>query len=168
LKTGESTRAISDYIRLGEIYRANNMGTKAIGSFSSALSLDPNNKVALVGRGGAKLDNGDYRLALMDYETALKLDDQFYPAMFGSGICQFRLGNNKQADKYFKNAYKINQNDPFLYQYMMLNYLALDDVKKLRKTYADYKAIADPNELAEFKSSSRFEPVIRLIKEEDR
>jgi len=50
----------------------------------------------------------------------------------------------------------------------MLNYLADDDIKNLQRTYAEFKIIADPAELAEFKSSSRFEPVLRLIDEENR
>ncbi|MCX6825848.1 MAG: tetratricopeptide repeat protein [candidate division Zixibacteria bacterium] len=168
VRTGDNEKASADYIRLGEIQRLNNNGSMAISAFSSALTYSPNNLSAIVGRGGARLDNGDYRPALIDFEAALKLDNQFYPALFGGGICQFRLGNNKQADKYFKNAYKISQGDPYLYQYMMLNYLTLDDVKNIRKTYVEYKAVATPAELAEFKSSSRFAPVIRLIPEDNR
>jgi len=122
----------------------------------------------LVGRGNAKLDNGEYRPALFDYEAAIKEDNQFYPALLGGAMAQFRLGNNKQADKYFKSAYKLNPGDPYLFQNMMLNYLALDDIKNIRKIYAEYKLAASPAELAEIKSSSRFEPVLRLIKEEDR
>ena len=167
-KIGENGKAVEDYVRLGEIYRISSNYIKAVEAFTAALTFDNNNKTALVGRAGARLDKGDYSPALTDFQAALKMDEQFYPALFGSGICHFKLGNNKQADKYFKNAYKINQGDPFLFQYMMLNYLALDDVKKLRKTYAEYKAVANPTELAEIKSSSRFAPVIRLINEEDR
>ncbi len=167
-KIGENGKAVDDYVRLGEIYRLSSNNIKAVEAFTAALTFDADNKTALVGRAGARLDKGDYSPALTDYQAALKMDEQFYPALFGSGICHFKLGNNKQADKYFKNAYRINQGDPFLFQYMMLNYLALDDVKKLRKTYAEYKAVANPTELAEFKSSSRFAPIIRLINEEDR
>lgn len=167
-KLNQNEEAADDYIRLGEIYRVAGAHDQAINSFTSALTYSPKNRVALVGRGGAKLDNGDYRPALADFEEALKTDDQFYPALYGCGISQFRLGNNKQADKYFKNAYRINQKDPYLYQYMMLNYLALDDIKNMKKIYTEFKAIAAPTELAEFKSSSRFAPVIRLINEEDR
>ncbi|MEP0829225.1 MAG: tetratricopeptide repeat protein [bacterium] len=167
-KNGNSEAAAVDYIRLGEIYRVAKNNVKAINAFTSALAYQPKDKIALVGRGGARLDNGDYRPALIDYEEALKIDNQFYPALLGGGMAHFRLGNNKQADKYFKNAYKLNQSDPYLFQNMMLNYLALDDIKNIRKIYAEYKTVASPSELAEFKTSSRYEPVMRLIKEEDR
>ncbi len=167
-KNGNSEAAAQDYVRLGEIYRVAKNNVKAINAFTSALAYQPKDKVALVGRGGARLDNGDYRSALIDYDGALKIDNQFYPALLGGGLAHFRLGNNKQADKYFKNAYKLNQNDPFLFQNMMLNYLALDDIKNIRKIYAEYKTVASPSELAEFKTSGRYEPVMRLVKEEDR
>jgi len=167
-KAGSISKAVEDYIRLGEMYRLGQLNDKAISSFSTALAYEPKNKIALVGRGGARLDNGEYSPALNDFEAALKIDDQFYPALFGGGVSQFKLGNNKQADKYLKNAYKLNQSDPYLYQYMMLNYLALDDVKKLKRIYTDYKAVASPQELAELKSSSRFASIIRLIEGEER
>ncbi len=115
-KAGSAGKAVEDYIRLGEIYRLGKLNDKAIISFSTALSYEPKNKIALVGRGGARLDNGEYSPALNDFEAALKVDDQFYPALFGGGVSNFKLGNNKQADKYLKNAYKLNQSDPFLYQ----------------------------------------------------
>ncbi len=167
-KIGNIEKAAEDYIRLGEIYRIGKLNAKAMSAFNSALSYEQKNKIALVGRGGARLDNGEYSPALTDFESALKIDDKFYPALFGCGVSHYRLGNNKQADKHFKNAYKQNQNDPYLYQYMMLNYLALDDVKKLKRVYADYKVIASPQELAELKSSSRFAPILRLIEDEER
>jgi len=167
IKAGQTDKAVGDYVRLGEICRLGKLNDQAINAFSTALKYDSKNKVALVGRAGARLDNGDYSPALRDFESALKVDDQFYPALFGAAVSQFKLGNNKQADKHFKNAYKLNQSDPYLYQYMMLNYLALDDVKKLRKVYADYKAIASSQELAELKSSSRFASIIRLLEDEN-
>jgi Tfp pilus assembly protein PilF len=168
LETGDYSRAVDDYVRTGEICRINRQYNSAISAFSSALTYDSGNLAALVGRGGSKLDNGDYRPALSDYEAALEIDDMFYPALFGGGICQFKLGNHKKAEKYFKQAYELDSTEPYLYQYMMLNYLARDNIKKVRKTYAEFKVVASPAELAEFKSSTRFEPILRLIKEEDR
>ncbi|SYZ73492.1 hypothetical protein TRIP_C21610 [Candidatus Zixiibacteriota bacterium] len=168
VKIGDKLKAVDDYNRVGEIYRFANNPTKAIEAFSASLTYAPENKVALVGRGGARIDNGEYRSALADFEVALKQDGNFYPALFGGGLSQFKLGNNKQADKYFKTAYKVNPADPYLYQYMMLNYLALDDIKNLKKVYAEYKAVAPPAELAEFRSSSRFAPIMRLVEGETR
>ena len=49
----------------------------------------------------------------------------------------------------------------------MLNYLAMDKIKNVKKTYAEFKEVAGSQELAEFKASSQFEPVIRLIDPED-
>ncbi|UCD16536.1 MAG: tetratricopeptide repeat protein [Candidatus Zixiibacteriota bacterium] len=168
LNTNQTSPAVSDLIRLGEISRMQNMSSQAIRAFTSALTYDPRNLSAMVGRAGTKLDKGNYRPALTDYEDALRIDNSFYPALYGAGVCQFKLGNNKKAEKHFSMAYKIKTDDPYLYQYMMLNYLALDNIGKVRNTYAEYKIIASPAELAEIKSSSRFAPVIRLIKEEER
>ncbi len=168
LSTGEKSSAVGDYIRIGEIYRMKGKPAQAVSMFTNALDINPQNKVAMVGRGGAWKDQGNYRAGLVDFESALDRDKKFYPALYGSGVCEFKLGYHKKADKYFKKAYKINKNDPYLYQYMMLNYLAKDDIKKVRKTYSEFKDMANSAELAEFKSSSKFEPILRLIKEEDR
>jgi len=168
LETGQTDQAVDDFVQVGEISRMKKMKNQAIRAFTSALTYDPHNLNAMSGRAGTKLDNGDYRPALADYESTLKADKNFYPALFGAGICQFKLGNNKKAEKHFKNAYKLNNGDPYLFQYMMLNYLARDNIKKVQETYAEFKIVASPGELAEVKSSSRFAPVIRLIKEENR
>jgi tetratricopeptide (TPR) repeat protein len=165
---GKTDRAVADYVRAGEISRIGGDRAGAIDAFSAALNDRPKNINALVGRAGALSDGGDYRAAVADYNGALEVDEEFYPALFGSGQCYFRMGDYKKSEKSFKKAYEQNRSDPYLYQYMMLNYLARDNIKKLRSTYAEFKVVADPVELAEFKSSSRFEPVLRLIKEEDR
>jgi tetratricopeptide (TPR) repeat protein len=167
-KTGENERAAGDYVRYGEIQRIKGRNDQAVSAFSSALTLSPGNIAALVGRGGAKADNGDYRMGLNDYEEALKFDGQCYSALFGAGVCQFRLANYKKAEKYFQQAYEIDKSDPYLYHYMMLNYLARDDIKNVQRIYAEFKTVADPAMLAEFKSSSRFQPILRLIEEENR
>ena len=165
---GEASKAADDYIRAGEILRINNKLTQAADAFSTALGYAPKNINAVTGRAGVRLDQGDFRPALKDYETALDIDKKFYPALFGAGVCQFKLGDNKKAEKFFGKAHDVNSSDPFLYQYMMLNYLARDDFNNMKKMYAEFKLVANPAELAAFKSSSRFEPVLRLINEEDR
>ena len=168
IKTGENNKAVSDYIRAGEIQRFKKEYNEAIGFFSSALELSADNNSALIGRGGAKLDKGDYRSAMEDFDAALRNDIGQYSAQYGMAKCYFKMGEHKKAEKYFKAAYQLNASDPELYQYMMLNYLARDDIKKVREIYAEFKVVADPAQLAEFKSSSRYEPVLRLIKEENR
>ncbi len=166
--SGRSVLAIEDYIRAGEISRLAKQTKQAKDAFNAALKLDKNNPVAWVGLAGVRYDENDFRPALTDYETALDKDKTFYPALFGAGISAFRLGDYKKADKYFKRAYKENGNDPYLYQYMMLNSFAKDDFNKVRELYAQYKTIVGPAELAEFKASSRFAPILRIINEAER
>ena len=160
---GDNNKAAADYIRLGEIYKFKKQNSRAITQFSSALKYSKNSIAALVGRAGARMDKGEYRSALFDYSSAIDIDNQFYPAQFGAGIAKYNLGDNKNAEKYFKKAKKINSSDPRLYHYLMLNYLARDNIKQVKKTYSQFKDVAGSNELAEFKSSSRFAPVVRII-----
>ncbi len=167
-KTGENDKVAADYLRLGEMYRFKKNYDKAIDAFGSALNYEPKNISALVGRGGSYMEQGNFKSGLNDYENAIRTNDNFYPAQYGMGVCYFKMGEYKRAEKYLKNAYKLNSEDPYLHQYLMLNYLARDNVSKVRSTYAEFKILADPQMLAEVKSSSRFQPVLRLIKEEDR
>jgi tetratricopeptide (TPR) repeat protein len=165
---GETEPAVKDYIRSGEIRRMNDQPSNAIKSFDKALNLVPENISALIGRGGAREDKNEYRMALKDYEEILSRDKYHYQAQYYAGRCYFKLGDHKKAEKAFKRAHKINDSDPYLLQYMMLTYLARDNIKNLQRIYSEYKIQASPAEMAEFKSNSRFEPVLRLIKEEDR
>lgn len=166
--SGKADLAVEDYIRAGEISRLARQYEQAKEAFNTALKLDKNNRVAWVGLAGVRLDEGDFRPALSDYETALDKDKNFYPALFGAGLASFKLGDYKKADKYFKRAFKENGNDPYLYQYMMLNSFAKDDFNKVRELYAQYKTIVGPAELAEFKAASRFAPILRIINETER
>jgi len=160
--------AAMDYIRVGEITRMAGNDTRAIDAFSSALKLSSRNVSAYVGRAGTYADKGNFRSSIEDYDKALGINERFYPALYGIGVAYFKMGDSKKAEKYFDKAYDIDRSDPYLYQYMMLNYLARDNFNKMRETYAEFKAVAGPAELAEFKSSSRYEPILRLINEEDR
>ncbi len=166
--SGKNESASNDFIKAGEIYRIGNKPSKSIKAFSSALDLFPENTTALIGRAGARLDNSDYGLALQDYESILNIDENSYQALYGSGVCHFRLSDYKKAEKQFEKAYKIDHSDPILYHYLMLTFLARDKIKDVRRAYAEFKTVASPGELAQFKSSSRFEPILRLIEEENR
>ncbi len=168
IKTGETNKALSDYVKAGEIFRFKKKHDEAISAFSSALEISKDNNSALIGRGGARLDRGDYRSAIEDFNSALNNNRRQYSAQYGIAKCHFKMGNHKKAEKYFKAAFKLDTTDPQMYQYMMLNYLARDNIKKVREMYSEFKAVADPTQLAKFKSSSRYEPVLRLIKEENR
>lgn len=161
--TGKNDLAASDYIRIGEIYSFKNQNGLAISQFSSALKYSANNTTALVGRAGARMNKGEYRSALFDYTRAIEIDKRFYPAQLGAGVAEFKLGDNKSAEKLFKKAKKLNDSDPKLYHYLMLNYLARDNIKQMKKAYSQFKTIAGSDELAEFKSSTRFAPVVRLL-----
>ena len=165
---GTAGKASADYVRAGEILRMGKDHSQAIDAFSTALGYTPENINALIGRAGTRLDKSEYRSSLRDYESALDIDKNLYSALYGAGVCQFRLGDHKKAEKYFKKAYDVDNSDPYLYQYMMLTYLARDNYKKMQQMYAEFKTVANKDELAAFKSSSRYEPVLRLIKEEDR
>lgn len=160
-------KATADYIRIGEIYKFKNQNGLAIRQFTSALKYSADNTTALVGRAGARMGKGEYRSALIDYTRAIEIDKRFYPAHLGAGIAEFKLGDNKSAERLFKKAKKLNDSDPKLYHYLMLNYLARDNIKQMKKAYAQFKNVAGSGELAEFKSSSRFAPVIRLLDEKE-
>ncbi len=167
VSTGNNDKAAADYIRLGEIYSFKNQNGLAISQFTSALKYSKDNTTALVGRAGSRMDKGEYRSALIDYTRAIEIDNHFYPAQFGAGVAEFKLGDNKNAEKYLKKAKNLNDSNPQLYHYLMLNYLARDNIKQMKKAYAKFKDVAGSSELADFKSSSRFAPVVRLIGEED-
>ncbi len=167
-KTEKNDLAIDDYVRAGEINRLSRQPKQARDAFNAAIKLNKDNEVAWVGLAGVRYDEGDFRPALTDYETALDKEKNFYPALYGAGLCLFKLGDYKKADKYFKKALKENATDPYLFQFMMLNSFAKDDFGKVRDLYAEYKTLVGPAELAEFKASSRFAPVLRIINEDDR
>ncbi len=70
---------------------------QAIGHFSEAIKLDPDNARALNNRGMSYVKAGKYDLAMADYTRALQLNPQFAEAYHNRAIASFRANDYARA-----------------------------------------------------------------------
>jgi tetratricopeptide (TPR) repeat protein len=83
---------------------------QGIAYFDKALAIDPNNEVALTGK-GQSLDNlGNYTQAIPYIDKALAIDPNDKFALIGKGESYNGLGNYTQAIQYYDKALAIDPN----------------------------------------------------------
>jgi Tfp pilus assembly protein PilF len=170
LMRGEAYRSVSDpkaahddFVKAAEIYRFRRDPANAQTSFAKALEVDSRSVTALLGRADLFLTQGQEIAALADYEQVIRVDKKNFEAHFGLGRCRFDQGNYKQAEKHFKDARDIDSKATTTYEYLMLCYQQLDRLKDLKKTWEQYKSLADPADVKRLKLDSRFAAAIRTV-----
>jgi tetratricopeptide (TPR) repeat protein len=69
-------------------------------------------------RAHSKLEMGDYKAAIADFSSAIRLQPDYeilYKAYFGRGFCLFQTGDFKEAKKDFDRSIKVYANDAEVY-----------------------------------------------------
>ena len=160
----KNTDAHEDFIRAAELYRMKKEYSWAVTSFNRALEVNEKSISALLGRGDLYLAKGEEIAALADFDAVLKMDKKNYQAYMGIGKARFQQANFKLAVENFKNARAINKDDPYLYQYLMLSYVSLSDIKEVKKAYDRFQIIATENQRMAMEKDKRFTAAIQIAK----
>ena len=165
---GSALSAENDYIRAGEILASQKRYETARQMFSSALDVNKKSIPALINMASLYKNKNNNDKAIKTYKEILKYDKNNFRANFELGKLYFSMHKNKWADKYLRKAHDADPNIPEVYHYLMLNYFARDDFKKVKKTYADFKLSVSEDKFEQFKDNPRFEPIIRVVGEYER
>lgn len=83
---------------------------KAIGDFTEAIRLDPNNTLAYFNRGLAYDNTGNYQKAVSDYTEAIRFDSDFVPSYFNRGIAYGHQRNYERAVSDYSEAIRLEPN----------------------------------------------------------
>ncbi len=156
--------AVEDYIRAAEIYRFKKRFSKAITSYNKALEIDDKSIPAYLGRAELYLAKGEEIAALADYDKVVRVDRRNFQGYYGLGQARFNQGHYKQAIGHFKNARSLNKSDPYVYQYLMLSYMAIDKFKNVKKSYERFQAVASKKQMREMLSNKRYAAAIKAAK----
>jgi tetratricopeptide (TPR) repeat protein len=105
---------VSEYHRiLGQIYSEEGEQDKAVNCLIDAIRWDPRNNHALIMMGNVFARHyNDIETAMTYYEQALDANPADHIAMNNIGANLMQLGRFKEAEKYFENAFKINNSYP--------------------------------------------------------
>jgi hypothetical protein len=83
---------------------------KAIGDFTEAIRLEPNNTLAYFNRGLAYDNTGNYEKAVSDYTEAIRFDSDFVPSYFNRGIAYGHQRNYERAVSDYTEAIRLDPN----------------------------------------------------------
>jgi len=159
--------AHNDYVRAAEQYRFKKQSNNSITSYNHAIELIPKSIPALLGRASVYLSKGEEIAAIADYETVVKLDRRNAQAYYGLGEARFNQGYYKKAIKHFKDARSLEPESPRVYQYLMLSYLAANDVKKVRKTFERFRKFASQEDLNHLFSDKKYSAIVSVISDKE-
>jgi len=153
--------AVEDFIRAAEIYRFKKHFSKAITSYNKALEIDDKSITAYLGRAELYLAKGEEIAALADYDNVIRVDRRNFQGYYGLGQARFNQGYYKQAIGHFKNARSVDNSDPYVYQYLMLCYMALDKFKNVKKSYEQFQQVASKKQMGEILRNKRYAAAIK-------
>ncbi|MFH1372839.1 MAG: tetratricopeptide repeat protein [bacterium] len=155
--------AHDDYVRAAEIYQIRKNLNEARTAYNKALEHNKKSVTAYLGRANTYLDENQERAAIADYEAVLKLEKRNAAAHFGLGEARFRQGSYNKAIKHFKDARSADPENPLTYQYLMLCYLGMDDIKRLKKNFEKFTEVASEKEMDRLREDSRFAAAFRIV-----
>jgi Tfp pilus assembly protein PilF len=161
--SGDKKSAYADYLRSAEIMRVAKNYSPAIGAYNKAITADSKAVEAYLGRADLYLAQNEEIAATADYETVIRIDKRNAAAYLGLGQARYSQGNFKEAIKQFKDARDYDPKNPEVYEYLMLSYLASDDLKNMKKTYEKFKANVSETEVSRAASDSKLSAVMRIV-----
>ncbi len=157
------SKAYDDFIRAAEIYQMRKAYGDAISCYNAAVEVDDRVITAYLGRGNLYLKKGEELAAIADFDKASQIDKRSFQAYFGLGEARFKQQQYKKAIDHFKDARSVNDQDPFVYQYLMLSYMALAKYKDVQKTFEKFAEVASEEQMNRFKNDQRYSAVLKVI-----
>jgi len=161
--TNEKKPAYDDYVRAAEIFQIKKDFNQSITAYNNALEIDKKSVTAYLGRANTYLAKREGIAAIADYKAVLKLDKRNTQGYFGLGQARFSLGQYKKASEYFKDARSLDSENPLVYQYLMLCYLAIDDTKRVKKSFEKFRDVATEEQMSQFRTDPKFSAVLRIV-----
>ncbi len=118
------------YFTLGELYFSKKLFTKAIGTYTDLMSIDPKNPEIPLRIGNCFLSLNEFQLAL-DYYDKVRL--KFPELLYNKAYALSKLGKFNESLKIMKNLLKQNVTSNLPYIFTAELYFALKDYRKAIK-----------------------------------
>lgn len=113
------------YDNLGTVYADKGELIEALTSYTKALALEPDNSCALHNL-GCFLANHANQLAVSCFQSAYKLEPDFYESRFNLGLCLAAEQKHEQALVHFEAALALSDEDPEVRYHLALSLMELN------------------------------------------
>lgn len=168
LNNSQSEKAENDYVRAGEIYASQKRESAAVNMFEKTLEINKKSIPAQLNLASHYKNSNNTDKALRLYKQVLRQDKNNFTANLESGKIYFSIGKNRDADKKLRKAKEQSPRSAEVYHYLMLNYFARDDFKKVKQSYADFRDNVSDNEIKSFQNNSQYDAIHRIVGEYER
>lgn len=162
---GEYNVAEIDFVRAGEIFASKKRTSDAKSAFKEALKINSKSIPALLNQADMARKEKDREAALKNYKAVLRIDKNNFRANLEMGKTYYAMGKHRNASKLLKTARSINPSEPSTYRYLMLNYFARDDFKRVKQTYSDFQKNTSDKVVQTFKENRRYDAILRVVGE---
>ncbi len=164
-KDGNAEEATLDYIRAGEIWSRQRRSQDALSAFDNAVEVSNGSALSFKVRGDFFVNSKQRARGIEDFKKAVHADKNYYDGHLALGVELFKSGSYRKADKELRRAKDFNDKDPVLYQYLMLNSLAKNNLSDVNSYFRQFKKKATPAEMARFRSDDNLVAIRRIVKD---
>jgi tetratricopeptide (TPR) repeat protein len=158
--TGE---ALSCYLKAARIAGDKNDSQIQLQALSGVLEINPNYLTALYGRGLIYMDQGNYTQAAQDFSKVIEIDSRHLNAHYKLAEAFFKSQDYAAALQTYEKTSNLNFTDPKPIAYMAETYLAMGDLKNVKKYYEKFDKSADAPTRNRFNSDPEWQRVKTAI-----
>jgi len=162
-KLKNTKAAYEDYLKAADIYHSKKQGRKALTAYDNAIRLNKKSVPAHLGRGKIYLSQGQSIAAVSDFDMVIRQDKRNLDGYIGLGEARFNQGYHKKAAKHFKDARSINSRDPAIHQSLMLCYMAMGNMKQVKKSYEKFLKYASEKQSTSFKKNPKYSAIMKVV-----
>jgi Flp pilus assembly protein TadD len=153
-QSGKAMNARADYRSAADLYLHTNQFASAVACYDKIIAMAPNASDAYQLRGWAKISSGNYESGLKDVEKALSFNKEDTQSQFEYGKALYITNNYKESEKALKKIRKFGDENPEIYGYLALAYLAQGNESEARKSYDAFSKRANSSQVARMSTES--------------
>jgi tetratricopeptide (TPR) repeat protein len=155
----DNGQALSNYLQAARIAGDKGDTKTQLDALSGVLEINPNYLTALYSRGTIYLNQGDYKAAAQDFSKVIEIDSRHLNAHYKLADAFFKSKDYAAALQTYEKTSNLNFTDPKPIAYMAETYLAMGDLKNVKKYYEKFEKSADAATRNRFNSDSEWQRV---------
>ncbi len=160
---GDNGQALSSYLQAARAAGDKGDIPTQLEALSGVLEINPNYLTALYSRGSIFLNQGNYQQAAQDFSKVIEIDSRHLNAHYKLADAFFKSKDYDAALQTYEKTSKLNFTDPKPIAYMAQTYLAMGDLKNVKKYYEKFEKSADAATRSRFNSDPEWQRVKAAI-----
>jgi Flp pilus assembly protein TadD len=163
LAKGDNGQALTSYLQAARAAGDKGDIATQLEALSGVLEINPNYLTALYSRGSIFLSQGNYQQAAQDFSKVIEIDSRHLNAHYKLAEAFYKSKDYAAALQTYEKTAKLNFTDPKPIAYIAETYLAMGDLKNVKKYYEKFEKSADAATRNRFNSDPEWQRVKAAI-----